>query len=464
MSRGSWRLLIVIFSALLMGLLGAGALISRVLGHAGSRRVFTSLATGIAVLHALALFGLPLVFVLAALFAMAVTEGILMAKRGRLAPSAPAGAVRWMCLVLASALPLWAFSMHKPLWAFDARNVWLFSGRIIFSEGRFSPEAFHRLICHWGPDYRLNMNADYPKLVGVLAASVATLAGYWNEYLPKMGILILHALWLIGLVELGWRLRAIALTLLVTGVTQYRYFFDSASLDLHVAALTLIAILSLVKAHEEEQASDVASAYLGMAVAALAIESQLKYEGRALAVIVLAAAIGTGVVRLRAVRRVLPMFLLFAPTVIWLVEVRAFAVPSYLQHSGGVPVALARLRTDYFNRILPGIVEERATIVGIVSLASALVAAKLLAPTTSWAALARGPAVRLGVLAAVGYALVLSGVYLITPYPTVLEHMSSSIERATLPIEAVFLAAAIAVIERARRAIKRGAASVPLDT
>jgi hypothetical protein len=457
-------LLIVIYSALLTGLLGSGALLYRGLGHAGPRRVFTSLATGIAVLHALTLLGLPLVFVLAVLFAMAVTEGILLVKTGRFALSLPPGTVKWIGVVLASALPLWAFSMHKPLWAFDARNVWLFSGRIIFSEGRFSPEAFHRLICHWGSDYRLNMNADYPKLVGALAAAVATLAGYWNEYLPKMGILILHTLWLIGLVELGWHLRAVALTLLVTGLSQYRYFFDSASLDIHVAALTLIAILSLVKAHEEEQSPDVAPSYVGIAVAALAIESQLKYEGRALAVIVLAAAIVTRVVRLGALWRILPLFLLFVPTVIWLVEVKAFGVPSYLQHSGGIPVALARLRTDYFNRILPGIAGERATIVGIVALASALIAAKLLVPASSLAALARGPAVRLGVLAAVGYALVLSGVYLITPYPTVFEHMSSSIERATLPIEAVLLAAAVAVIERASRAFRAGATSAPLDT
>jgi hypothetical protein len=53
-------------------------------------------------------------------------------------------------------------------------------------------------------------------------------------------------------------------------------------------------------------------------------------------------------------------------------------------------------------------------------------------------------------MTALAYTAALTGVYLVTPYTTVMEHMSTSIERATLPIEAALLASAIAIVERLR--------------
>jgi hypothetical protein len=289
-------------------------------------------------------------------------------------------------------------------------------------------------------------------LIGSLGAAVATLAGYWNEYLPKIGILLLHTLWLFGLADLGWRWRAVAVNLLVSGVSKYRYFFDSASLDIHVAMLTLVAMLCLIRAGDpsSQETRDQPGVDVDMAVAALAVGSQLKYEGRALTAIVLVAALLSGVATLRSLRRAAPMFLLFVPTVLWLAEVKLFAVPSYLQYSGGVPVALTRLRTDLFSHILPGIAGQKATLVGIVSFVLAVVAARRADPPVSLGALARAPHVRLGVMTALAYTAALTGVYLVTPYTTVMEHMSTSIERATLPIEAALLASAIAIVERLR--------------
>jgi hypothetical protein len=443
-------LLIVLYSALLVALLGAGALLCRPLARGGASRWFTSLAAGMSCLHVLTLAGLPIVLILGLLFTMAAGQGLLLWRARRLPSRWSATDVRWLGLLLASVLPLWAYFMFRPLWAFDARNVWFFAGRIIFTDGRFPVEAFHRLMCHWGPDYRLNMNADYPKLIGSLTAAVATLAGYWNEYLPKIGILLLQTLWLLGLFELGWRWRALVVNLLVIGSTTYRGFFDSASLDLHVAMLILVAMLSLLRGGDRasQEEGDERRADVAMAVAALAICSQLKHEGRALTVIVLVAALVSGAVTLRALRRAAPFALLFLPTALWLVEAKLFAVPSYMQYSRGLPIALERLRTELWSTILPSIARQRATIGGVVSIIAALVLGTRAPRSVSVAAAARSTAVRFGVLTALTYAAALIAVYLVTPYTTPWEQMKNSVDRATLPIEAALLASAVAFVER----------------
>jgi hypothetical protein len=457
-------LLIVLFSALLSALAGAGALLCRALLRSVRRRLFTSLAVGISCLHALVLTGLPMKVVLGALFAMAAAEGVLLwRERAPRRASAPAGSVArrfdWrIALVFAAALPLWAYLMVRPLWAFDPRNVWFFAGRIIHASGHFPFEAFHRLMCHWGPDYRLNMNADYPKLVGALTASVATLAGYWNEYLPKIAILILHTLALVGLVELGWRWRAVVLTLAITAVTRYRSFFASAMLDIHVALLTLIAFLCLARFVDERTGADAKgdgdgpTDRLGMAAAALAVASQLKYEGRALAMILLLSALVARSVRVRDVWRIKGVLLAFVPTVMWLVEVRLFQVPSYLQYSQHAPVIMARLRHDLFQVVLPAVLGEGLVRTGAVFFAISLVAAAVLAPRVSLLRWARDPRIAVCFVAAAVYTAAISLVYMVSPYPTVQEHMETSVNRATLPIEVALFAAALATFEMIRRA------------
>jgi hypothetical protein len=446
-SAEGWRLLVVIFSVLLVALFGAGQLLCRWLLREEDRRAFTGLAAGLSLLHFIALLRVPLVLVLALLFVMTGVEGVLRLRSPRRARASVEGAW-WTAAIFATALPLWGLTMSEPIQAYDARVVWFFGGRIIFSEGHLSIEAFRQLMSHWGPDYRLFMNPDYPKLVGVLAASVATMAGYWNDYLPKLAILVLHSLSLVGLVAAGWRVRAIALNLVLTLQPQHRHLVESAMLDVHVALLALVSISALARAAEVDDARGGA---IGVAVAALAVASQLKAEGRALALIVLVAALVTGAVARRELVRSARLLLLFAPMALWLAEVRVFHVPGYLQYSGGIPVALSRLRTDLWSSIVPGIVGQTHTVVGLASLALAIAAARVLAPTETIRAWARWPVLGVGVLTALGYAGVLVGVYLITPYARPSEQMEVSVGRATLPIEAVLVATALAALERAWR-------------
>jgi hypothetical protein len=446
-------LLVVIYSYLLVVLIGCGGLLGRAVLRGASPRVFTRMALGISLLHALTLTGLPLVGVLVVVSAMAAVEGAIALRRPR-TPVSPR--TRWqIALIFASALPLWAFYLSRPLWAFDPRIVWFFAGRVMFESGHFPFDIWGRLICHWGPDYYLNTNADYPKLIGSLAASVATLAGYWNEYLPKIATLLLHTLELIGFIELGWRRRAVALNVLITIVPNYRYFFDAGLLDIHVALFTMIAVLCFIERTGPAAArapGDVERLdLLGMGVAAMAVASQLKFEGRALVLIVFVCALVTRTVTPRALARVAGVFVAFVPTVMWFAEVKLFKATGYLQHSKGLPIALVRLHHELMAVIVPRIVTERLIVTGVAAVVLGLVVARLTATNLALSTVLRDRRFLLAILVGGGYAASLVVVYLFTSYPSVEEHMISSLSRADMPAQVSFFAAAMLALQLARQ-------------
>ena len=72
--------------------------------------------------------------------------------------------------------------LANPLTDWDARSIWYFHGKIIFSYGAFSKEAgFTETAVKWA-------QIDYPKLNAVLSAQFAYYTGYWNEYMPKISL------------------------------------------------------------------------------------------------------------------------------------------------------------------------------------------------------------------------------------------------------------------------------------
>lgn len=82
-----------------------------------------------------------------------------------------------------------------PISGWDARSIWFFHAKMIFHSGGLVESA------GWANPAWAWAHAVYPKLGPVLAAQVAWAAGFWNEYLPKLGpaLLLLPALcWLVG--------------------------------------------------------------------------------------------------------------------------------------------------------------------------------------------------------------------------------------------------------------------------
>ncbi len=75
--------------------------------------------------------------------------------------------------------------LFTPIKEWDARSNWFFHGKIIFyKKGIYLANIAKETYCHFS-------HLDYPKLLPVLAAQFANLAGYWNEFFPKASLMVL---------------------------------------------------------------------------------------------------------------------------------------------------------------------------------------------------------------------------------------------------------------------------------
>jgi hypothetical protein len=190
---------------------GSGRQASTVVDEAGAERASRaaqalSLRLGLGILvHALAVMtGLPLRAVLdvgVALAAIGLGLGGLQLwrLRGRI-PTAPAPAA-WILLgLVVTGVGAWVMLMD-PLWANDARSIWLFHAKIIYYAGALRSDA------GWLEPAISFSHTDYPKLMPILAATEMVRFGYWNEFLPKLGYVPPLACYLLALLA-GSRGRA----------------------------------------------------------------------------------------------------------------------------------------------------------------------------------------------------------------------------------------------------------------
>ncbi len=70
----------------------------------------------------------------------------------------------------------------SPLSDWDARSIWFFHAKMIFSARSIGQ------IAGWSDPAVTFSHVDYPNLVPALAAQLAHLSGFWNEYLPKLSL------------------------------------------------------------------------------------------------------------------------------------------------------------------------------------------------------------------------------------------------------------------------------------
>ena len=95
--------------------------------------------------------------------------------------------ISFVCLLFLSPI------LTKPLTAWDARSIWFFHAKMIYyanSIGQFAG---------WQHPSVSFSHIDYPKLVPAIAAQVANLVGFWNEYIPKASLffmLVPATIWL----------------------------------------------------------------------------------------------------------------------------------------------------------------------------------------------------------------------------------------------------------------------------
>jgi len=179
------------------------------------------------------------------------------------------GPLRWSWkltgLIILLAFPA-AKIIFEPLSAWDARSIWYFHAKILYVDNGFNSSSW--II----PELSFS-HVDYPKLNAILASQIASLIGYWNDYWPKLSLLVLLSVYQLGVAALPFKVGT-SLLISLMGIATGGYFLWTGYMDGYLALFTLLSALFLALSLQRIQ-----SRYYLPGLASLAIVIQLKYEG-----------------------------------------------------------------------------------------------------------------------------------------------------------------------------------------
>ncbi len=152
--------------------------------------------------------------------------------------------------------------LGEPLSVWDARSVWFFHAKMIYAAGSIGPSA------GWLDPYAAFSHVDYPKLVASLAAQVATVMGFWNEYLPKASLLFMlvpAVLWIFSFARRSVSFVFLVLLLLLglssdLGQEGLFTWLWNGYMDGLLALYLAVAVLLLGRYAQSAQAIDMLSA------------------------------------------------------------------------------------------------------------------------------------------------------------------------------------------------------------
>jgi hypothetical protein len=250
--------------------------------------------------------------------------------------------------------------LSNPIRQWDARSIWFFHARMIWIEGALREQT------GWNHPSVMFANPDYPKLVPSIAAQLAYLKGYWNEFLPKGSLLVILAPVMLWAFSFGRRGLSFVL-LILSFFLSLSYWLTNGYMDWYLALYCGVALLSLGRYASEQRATDLYSA-----TCALGIAASIKYEGIlfSLCLIVTLALVSPLcreislwrlANRLRSDRSFAIMALLaVAPTFMWAWDKRAWGLQSALARdpSGSLAVITDRLldgpTAEYVLRAMTG--------------------------------------------------------------------------------------------------------------
>lgn len=407
-------------AALLSGVLAIGILVNYLL-VLGFESLRTALVAGCVLAAAGLLLGLRSLF----------------ERRGRQPFSLPRTWV-WS-LPLAYVVALYGvLILTLPLKHWDARSIWFFQAKIIFFQGALTEQS--------GWSELLDAHADYPKLLPTLAAQVAYVSGYWNEFLPKAALLVLLVPAAAGYFAFFKRPISWVFLISMAFFPTYTEIWNGYA-DSYLALYAGLAILALCRWSDSRRPCD-----LLLGFAALGIVSCLKNEGSLYLVCAAAAFCAVGLLgkTKREDRSPSPIdrlsfgyltVVMLAGQSAWLVKKTAWGLHGDLGLSGGY-LAEAWTRTidgESFGVVVRNLFQTRELVCVLIPLAMGIIAARFFRvriPHTMW----------LPVFAATLYLLGVVVVYLGTPYE-LSWHLLTSSGRTVLPILVTYSVATFLVLD-----------------
>ena len=325
--------------------------------------VALTLSAGILINYCLMLTGQTIarVFIAGMLLAM---WGAVRFFRAPAGPKGPAlqgagpgvGRVLWdpstvfsLCCVVYILGVYYLVMFSEPLLHWDARSIWFFHAKMIWTEGALRQHA------GWNHPSLAFSHPDYPKLIPAIAAQLAYLKGYWNEFLPKGSLLVMLvplSLWVFS-----FRQKSATFILLVL-----MFFFGLGAawltngyMDGYLAGYCGVALLSFGRYLSESRDTDLYSGVCASGIAASIKNEGLLFGACLIAALFLVGATSSEWTLSRFAKRIrtdsqlaIVLILSIVPTLMWTIDKRAWGLQNDL--AGDPSAAFSRLST----RLLDG--------------------------------------------------------------------------------------------------------------
>jgi hypothetical protein len=172
-----------------------------------------------------------------------------------------------VCCIICLLAVYYVQILAEPLVNWDARSIWFFHARMIWAEGALRQSA------GWNHPSLAFSNPDYPKLVPTIAAQLAYMKGYWNEFLPKGSLFVMLVPVILWVFSFGQKSVSFILLLLMFFFSLDAWLWNGY-MDGYVVLYGGAALLLFGRYLSEGRDVDL---YSGMC--ALGIAASLKNEG-----------------------------------------------------------------------------------------------------------------------------------------------------------------------------------------
>jgi hypothetical protein len=165
--------------------------------------------------------------------------------------STPSSLNKWIGTTVVSLLFLSPI-MAEPLFDWDARSIWFFHAKMIYTAGSIGRAA------GWQDSFIIFSHPDYPNLVPALAAQLAHVVGLWNVYLPKAALFFMLIPAITWLFTFARRSFSFVLLLLLIPFSIYPWIWNGY-MDGYLALYFSIAMLLLGRYMKSSQLVDLVS-------------------------------------------------------------------------------------------------------------------------------------------------------------------------------------------------------------
>ena len=320
----------------------------------------------------------------------------------------------------------------QPLEAWDARSIWFFHAKMIYTAGSFGLSA------GWLHPSVIFSHIDYPNLVPGMAAQTAYIVDHWNEYIPKLSLmysLVPVVMWLFSFARKSF---SFGILILIFPFSMYRLIWNGY-MDGYLALYASLAILLLGRYIQRNSSIDLISS-----ITCLAILPYIKNEGQLAMLAGIISIVVADIIKrksghagikthIRGRKKILVAVILIAPFIIWSFYKLNYGLANDLQIGTALSIAriIERIMDNWYRMILDSTytqIEAASMLFGLLYFAT--ISQKRSVPITVIPALSMAAVYYIGIIT----------IYLLTPYD-LNWHITYSVERAMLPISGVIFIA-----------------------